>query len=92
MKREGAYSDIAAQIEEIRVTHTALRQETSQLVTALRNPKIRGNWGELQLRRCIEFAGMVKHCDFVEQVATWTDQEKRRHPDVIISLPNGRRW
>jgi DNA recombination protein RmuC len=90
VKREGAYSDIAAQIEEIRVTHTALRQETSQLVTALRNPKIRGNWGELQLRRCIEFAGMVKHCDFVEQVATWTDQEKRRHPDVIISLPNGR--
>jgi DNA recombination protein RmuC len=90
VKREGAYSDIKTQIDEIRLTHTALRQETSQLVTALRNPKVRGNWGELQLRRCIEFAGMVKHCDFVEQQATWTDQEKRRHPDVIISLPNGR--
>lgn len=89
-KREGAYSDIKAQIDEIRTSHVALRDATIQLRSALRDPKVRGNWGELQLRRCIEFAGMVNHCDFVEQRSTLTEDNKRLRPDVIVSLPNGR--
>ena len=90
VKREGAYADIRTQIDAMQKTHTDLRAETRQLVTALRNPKVRGNWGEMQLKRCIEFAGMLQHCDFVQQTSTRTADENLLRPDVLVRLPNHR--
>jgi DNA recombination protein RmuC len=90
VKREGAYHDIRTQIEAMQKTHTDLRAETRQLVSALRNPKARGNWGEMQLKRCIDFAGMVEHCDFVQQASTRTADDNLLRPDVLVRLPNHR--
>jgi DNA recombination protein RmuC len=90
VKREGAYADIRQQIESMQKAHVDLGKETRQLVSALRNPKVRGNWGEMQLRRCIDFAGMVSHCDFVEQDSTRTADENLLRPDVRVKLPNNR--
>jgi DNA recombination protein RmuC len=67
-----------------------LRAETARLVDALKRPGVRGRWGELQLRRVFELAGMLEHCDFEEQHTLSTD-ERRMRPDVIVHLPGGRR-
>ncbi|MGB3087684.1 MAG: DNA recombination protein RmuC [Phycisphaerae bacterium] len=67
----------------------ALNKETAALATALRNPAARGRWGELQLRRVLEMAGMLEHCDFHEQETRETE-EGRLRPDVIVNLPNNR--
>ena len=64
--------------------------ETAQLITALRAPKTRGNWGELQLKRCVEYAGMVQYCSFSEQVTARDEDDKMLRPDMTIQLPNGR--
>jgi DNA recombination protein RmuC len=69
---------------------SALKNETAQLITALRAPKTRGNWGELQLKRCVEYAGMVQYCSFSEQVTTRDEDDKMLRPDMTIQLPNGR--
>jgi DNA recombination protein RmuC len=90
VKREGAYADIRQQIEAMQKAHVDLGKETRQLVSALRNPKVRGNWGEMQLKRCIEFAGMVQHCDFTQQTSTRTAEENLLRPDVLVRLPNNR--
>jgi len=66
-----------------------LRRETENLVTALRRPEVRGHWGEVQLRRVVEIAGMMEHCDFLEQV-TSAQEGGRTRPDMIISLPDKR--
>jgi DNA recombination protein RmuC len=71
-------------------TQQALRAETGNLVKALRAPHTRGRWGELQLKRVVEMAGMVDRCDFVEQVSTDTE-EGRLRPDMIVNLPGGKR-
>jgi DNA recombination protein RmuC len=68
---------------------TGLRAETGNLVGALRRPAMRGSWGEIQLRNVIEMAGMVAHCDFVEQ-ATIDSGEGRLRPDVLVRLPGGK--
>jgi DNA recombination protein RmuC len=68
----------------------ALKNETAQLITALRAPKTRGNWGELQLKRCVEYAGMVQYCSFSEQVSARDEDDKLLRPDMTIQLPNGR--
>ena len=60
MKREGAYREVLNEIQNMKGSHADLRRETAQLVAALRAPKVRGNWGEMQLRRCVEYAGMVQ--------------------------------
>jgi len=60
------------------------------LITALRAPKTRGNWGELQLKRCVEYAGMVQYCSFSEQVTARDEDDKMLRPDMTIQLPNGR--
>lgn len=89
VKREGAYGSVLSEIKNIQETHQSLRRETAQLVKALRAPKARGNWGELQLKRCIEFAGMVEHASFDIQVFVRAD-DLSRQPDCVIYLPNGR--
>ncbi|MEO7029098.1 MAG: DNA recombination protein RmuC [Acidobacteriaceae bacterium] len=89
VKREGAYKAVLAEIENIQRTHTDLRKETAQLVQTLRAPKSRGNWGEMQLKRCVEYSGMVQHASFeVEKFVRGDDDSAR--PDLIVKLPNGR--
>ena len=67
-----------------------LRTETGNLVTALRTPHVRGRWGEVQLKRVIEFAGMVAHCDFVEQTSVADGDGRLLRPDVVVRLPGGK--
>jgi len=86
LKREGAYRGLLAQITEVRHSSEQLRVETASLVTALRKPQARGRWGEMQLRRTVELAGMVDRCDFDEQVAGVSDDGGIR-PDMVIHLP-----
>jgi len=85
--RKEAYGGITTQLAAMTQSHETLRSETSKLVGALRQPQVRGQWGEITLRRLAELAGMVHHCDFSEQVHT-TDHENRGYrPDMIIRLP-----
>jgi len=89
IKREGAYEALKGVITGIQNSHTELRRETTQLVSALRAPQVRGSWGEEQLKRCIEFAGMVEHASFDLQT-TVHDGDDSMRPDCIIYLPNNR--
>jgi DNA recombination protein RmuC len=77
------------QVDEVRHSTDSLRRETTALATALRKPHVRGQWGELHLRRAIELAGMVEHCDFSEQVHLSHDDGVLR-PDVVIHLAGGK--
>jgi DNA recombination protein RmuC len=89
VKREGAYKEVLTEVQNIQRSQVDLRRETQQLVAALRAPKVRGNWGEMQLRRCVEFSGMVQYCSFeVEKFVKGEDASIR--PDLIVKLPNGR--
>jgi DNA recombination protein RmuC len=88
-KRAEAYGAVLTEIANIKETHQSLRRETSQLVQALRAPKARGNWGELQLKRCVEFAGMVEHASFDTQIFV-RGEDVSRQPDCVVYLPNGR--
>ncbi|AXC09564.1 DNA recombination protein RmuC [Acidisarcina polymorpha] len=92
VKREGAYAAVKTLVEGIQSSHSDLRKETGNLVQALRAPNTRGNWGEQQLKNCIEFAGMVEHCTFEQQVHLAGEGEADRsvRPDVVINLPNKR--
>ena len=87
--RVGAYGKLSYQVEEMAKHHLRLGSETQKLVNAMRNPGVRGRWGELQLRRVIEMAGMQAHVDFVEQ-ASFALDDSRQRPDVIVKLPGGR--
>lgn len=88
-ERVGAYRALSYQVEEMAKSHIRLGSETQKLVTAMRSPGARGRWGELQLRRVIEMAGMQAHVDFIEQHSVSTD-EGRLRPDVIVRLPGDR--
>ena len=87
--RSEAYGGIKAQLETMQINQQSLTQETQNLVNALRRPEVRGRWGEITLRRLVELAGMVEHCDFQEQVHTSTD-EKIIRPDMIVRMPDQR--
>lgn len=88
-RRTEAYSGLTEQFVAFREGQALLRGETERLVTALRAPSVRGRWGEFQLRRVVEMAGMVEHCDFTEQVTVPGD-EGRLRPDLVIHLPAGK--
>ena len=81
-----AHAALQEQVVQMRSSSDLLRTETSQLVTALRAPQVRGRWGELQLRRVVEAAGMLSHIDFDEQVSLATDDGLLR-PDLVVHLP-----
>jgi DNA recombination protein RmuC len=87
--REGAYASLLQQVATMRQTSEQLRMETAQLVTALRAPQVRGRWGELQLRRVVESAGMLEHCDFTEQPTSTTADGVLR-PDLVVHLAGGK--
>ena len=87
--RSEAYGGIKTQLEEMQLSQKSLKQETQNLVNALRRPEVRGRWGEITLRRLVELAGMVEHCDFVEQVHTETDGQIIR-PDMVVRMPDQR--
>ena len=87
--REGNHATLKQQIVHITESNIGLKQETQKLVKALRQPHGRGQWGEIQLRRVVEMAGMQEHCDFETQTTTTTDEGKRLRPDLIVKLPGG---
>jgi DNA recombination protein RmuC len=87
--RSEAYGGIKNQLEEMQSSQKSLAQETQNLVKALRRPEVRGRWGEITLRRLVELAGMVEHCDFIEQAHTMTDGQIFR-PDMIVKMPDER--
>jgi len=78
-----------AQIRSLAETGEKLRTETGALVTALRKPNTRGQWGQMQLRNVVELAGMVAHCDFVEQ-SSLSGEDTSMRPDLVVSLPGGK--
>ncbi|MHC4426655.1 MAG: DNA recombination protein RmuC [Planctomycetota bacterium] len=83
------HSGVSERIQSLLTSEAQLKKETANLVTALKKPTVRGRWGEMQLRRVVEIAGMVKHCDFFEQESTDSDTGRTR-PDMLIKLPNQR--
>ena len=87
--RAEAFGTLTQQISSLAETQRALHGETASLSRALRQPAVRGRWGELTLRRVVEMAGMVEHCDFAQQV-TLEGEEGRLRPDMTVRLPNDR--
>jgi DNA recombination protein RmuC len=87
--RSEAYGSIRTQLAAMQADQKSLTQETQNLVKALRRPEVRGRWGEITLRRLVELAGMVEHCDFVEQVHTVSEGQIVR-PDMIVRMPDRR--
>jgi DNA recombination protein RmuC len=88
VERKGAYEGLSEKVAQLHLGNEQLQKETRNLVTALRSPQTRGRWGEIQLRRVVEMAGMISHCDFDEQVTTITPDGRLR-PDMIVHVPGG---
>jgi DNA recombination protein RmuC len=84
--RQEAYGSLRTEVQQLATTSKELRQETGSLVSSLKQPQVKGKWGELTLRRAVELAGMSPHCDFLEQQSVDTE-EGRLRPDLIVHLP-----
>ncbi|MZP54415.1 MAG: DNA recombination protein RmuC, partial [Bacteroidales bacterium] len=80
------FGQVTEMLSGLRLTSASLQKETGALVNALRNPRVRGRWGEIGLKRVVEFSGMSEHCDFVEQVFR-EGEDSALKPDMIINLP-----
>jgi DNA recombination protein RmuC len=88
-ERAETFGALRSSIESVALGQQALQRETRNLVTALRRPEVRGQWGEMTLRRLAELAGMVEHCDFAEQVHV-AGEDGALRPDMIVNMPDGR--
>jgi DNA recombination protein RmuC len=88
-ERRQAQGELAQMVAHLNDGVGGLRQETGNLVSALKRPSTRGSWGEIQLRNVVEMAGMVSHCDFIEQSTIQADEERLR-PDMLVRLPGGK--
>lgn len=86
--RQEAYGSLRSEVQLLATTNKELREETGSLVNSLKQPQVKGKWGELTLRRVVELAGMAPHCDFAEQPSIDTE-EGRLRPDLIVYLPGG---
>src|SRR5690606_18401862 len=88
-KRAEQFGQISEQLKHVVESSEGLQKEAKSLSTALRRPEVRGSWGELQLKRVVELAGMSSYCDFEEQVHVEAEKSSLR-PDMVVRLPNQR--
>jgi len=89
-ERKHAYGALQQHLETMSLNQSALQNETRNLVQALRRPEVRGQWGEMTLKRLAELAGMVEHCDFFTQESIKTEDAALQRPDMIVRMPDGR--
>src|SRR5262249_50464490 len=87
--REGSYRAVTSQLGTLAQAQEQLRQAAEGLTRSLKSPNVRGRWGEIQLRRIVEMAGMLSQCDFLEKATATTNDGARQTPDLIVNLPGG---
>ena len=88
--RDESQGSLKQQLESLVQNNNSLTQETRNLTNALKRPEVRGSWGEMQLRRVVELAGMTNYCDYEEQVSVTSDDGSRNRPDMVVRMPNER--